>query len=256
MLIYGICYYYGVNKIQNILNHVKCFNNIKKADDIFCLNVMVDSFDKDAWIKIENTFHDLLKSYEVKNFKVLIDYNSGGTVLGLYNTFNCFKNNDYDNNKNVYIAFFEEDFYPINNNWLNDSLELLNSHSYIYIGEHQPPSRSVITKKYEFFKKKYVYDMDKSNCWNLSFSKILSNQKCLLSNDNELCWTDGGFYFSSIGNLRKIQDKIGIFHKGNKNTKYNHEIDGIILGEVGFPSQIYKYYNFTGLLRNKYFMHR
>ena len=69
-------------------------------------------------------------------------------------------------------------------------------------------------------------------------------------------WTDGGYYFSSIGNFNKIYEKIGIFHKGNSEKKYDHEIDGIILGEVGFPSQIKKFFNFTGLLRNKYFIHK
>lgn len=74
-------------------------------------------------------------------------------------------------------------------------------------------------------------------------------------NLKDSAYTDGGYYFSTINNFHKIESKIGIFHKGNTNTKYNHSIDGIILGEVGFPSEIYLHFNFIGLLREKYFKH-
>ena len=144
MLIYGICYYYKNNKVQNIINHIKCFNNIKKDNDIFCLNIMIDSFDKKLYIEIENKFGELLQLNGILNYKILVDFNSGGTVLGLYNTFNYFKNN----NENDYIAFFEEDFYSINDNWLNHSLNILNSNDYIYIGEHIPSKNTVIQNNY------------------------------------------------------------------------------------------------------------
>ena len=181
----------------------------------------------------------------------MIDFNSGGTVLGLYNTFNYFKNN----NKNDYIAFFEEDFYPINNTWLHDSINILNNNDYIYIGEHQPSCDSKTTNNYLYLKEKNIYEQDISNCWKLSFSNILNEHNCKLLDNNKLCWTDGGYYFSSIGNFNKIYEKIGIFHKGNVKIKYHHEIDGIILGEVGFPSQIRKYFKFRGLIRSEYFTH-
>lgn len=249
MLIYGICYYYGVNKIQNIINHVNVFNNIKKPNDIFCLNIMIDSFDTNLYKMIENKFGELLQLNDIVNYKILIDYNSGGTILGLYNTFNYFKNND----EKDYIAFFEEDFYPINDKWLNDSIHKLNNNDYIYIGEHHPSINTIINDNYLYLKEKNIHDMDKTNCWKLSFSDIFNGHNCDIL-DNTLCWTDGGYYFSYIGNFNKIYEKIGIFHKGDKN-KYHHEIDGIILGEVGFPSQVRKYFNFTGLMRSNYFVH-
>ena len=61
MLIYGICYYYGVNKTQNIINHINAFNNIKKMNDVFCLNIMVDSHDNNLYTEIENKFSNFLK---------------------------------------------------------------------------------------------------------------------------------------------------------------------------------------------------
>ena len=50
MLIYGICYYYGVNEIKNIINHVNAFNNIKNQ-----MKLLADKTDhKFPKIVIEN----------------------------------------------------------------------------------------------------------------------------------------------------------------------------------------------------------
>lgn len=212
---------------------------------------MVDSDDNNLYTEIENKFSKMLEINNIVNYKILVDYNSGGTILGLYNTFNYFKNND----RKDYIAFFEEDFYGINDKWLNDSINKLNNNTYIYIGEHHPSSGAVLNDNYLYLKEKNIYDIDKTNCWNLSFSDILNKHNCKISDDNMLCWTDGGYYFSSIDNFNKIYEKIGIFHKGNKKIKYHHEIDGILLGEVGFPSQVKKHFNFIGLMRNDYFIY-
>ena len=84
------------------------------------------------------------------------------------------------------------------------------------------------------------------------FNEIYKLYNC---NINDSFWTDGGYYFFSIKNLNKMYEKIGIFHKGKQYTQYHHAIDGIILGEVGFPSQIFKYFKFTGLDRSLYFNH-
>lgn len=243
MLIYGICYYYGVNKTQNIINHINAFNNIKKMNDVFCLNIMVDSHDNNLYTEIENKFSNFLKLNEIINFKILVDYNSGGTILGLYNTFKYFKDND----DNDYIAFFEEDFYSINNNWLRDTINLLNEKDYIYIGStngNSPIKTDVLDK--------IQRESINSNKL-LNYKNVLLNHNAKLS--DKLYWTDGGFYFSTIGKFNKIYEKIGIFHKGNKKIKYNHGIDGVILGEVGFPSQIKKYFNFTALKQSDYFIH-
>lgn len=243
MLIYGICYYYGKNKKQNIIQHINCFNNIKKDNDTFCLNIMVDSLDTNLYKRIENDFDEVLKSNNIFNYKILIDFNSGGTVLGLYNTFNYFKNN----NENDYIAFFEEDFYSFNNNWLHDSINILNNNDYIYIGA---TNGNVLIKS---------DILDKSQLKTKNSNEILNYKTILLNHNAELSdklyWTDGGYYFSSINNFNKIYNKIGIFHKGIKHTKYNHGIDGVILGEVGFPSQISKYFNFSALKQIEYFIH-
>jgi len=221
-----------------------------KNNDIFCLNIMIDSNDKNLHSAIMDDFNKLLMTHYILNKKIIITFNSGGTVLGLFNTFKYFENTDKTN----YISFFEEDFYPINKNWFIDSIDLLNTGKYIYIGEHISERTPSINNN-NLVKEKNIIDMDTSNIWNLSFSKILKEHGCKLFN-NLLCWTDGGYYFSTIDNFSKIFEKIGNFHKGNREIKYHHEIDGIILGEVGFPSQIKNYFNFTSLMRNKYFIHK
>ena len=54
-----------------------------------------------------------------------------------------------------------------------------------------------------------------------------------------------------------MEDKIGIYHKGNQKTKWNHILDGIDYGEVGFPTLLYHAgFRFTCLYRKKYFKHQ
>ena len=68
-------------------------------------------------------------------------------------------------------------------------------------------------------------------------------------------WTDGGFYFSTVERLKIIENKIGIFHKGNINTKYSNLLDGISLGEVGFPTLLFHAgLKFDILNRSNYFI--
>lgn len=65
-----------------------------------------------------------------------------------------------------------------------------------------------------------------------------------------------GYYFSNLRRLSEIEDKINTFHKGNQNTLYDHFVDGIVLGEVGFPTLLYEHdLQFIGLPRQKYFCH-
>ena len=53
-----------------------------------------------------------------------------------------------------------------------------------------------------------------------------------------------------------VEEKVGIFHKGDQNTKYDRMIDGISLGEVGFPTLLHHAnFTFSFLPRAKYFRH-
>lgn len=246
-LIYSICYYYGKNNILNLLRHLDIFSKINQENDIFILNVMIDSHCENFHNDIKFTLSKIIKDNNNNiNYIILTNFNWGGTILALWMTTEyCIENNTDDS---TYIALFEEDFIPINNNWYNDSKLLLSKDKYIYIGEH---IRSKSPECKNINNRKIVINDNRIN--NNKCFKNIYNEYNMEINDS--VYTDGGFYFSSMLNLKQIKKKIGIFHKGNCKTKWDHVIDGIIIGEVGFPSLVNKYFNFIGLDREKYFIH-
>jgi hypothetical protein len=226
-LLYGICYYEGSGKTHNITRHVDIFNSLDVEDKQFVVTLMSDNPDPP-------------RPAEVPDDAIVINsFNWGGTIAGLWNFFKEFKDRDPD----TMTAFFEEDFYPTNPTWLVDARQLLDDDN-IYVGEHIPSTDNEINHNNTKFKKEI-------GNWGVHGIKAVSVYRDL----TELRWTDGGFYFSTIENLSKIENKIGVFHKGDQTTKYNHTIDGILLGEVGFPSLVNKHFKFTGLTRDKYFNH-
>jgi len=237
-LIYSICYYYGKNKFKNILNHINSYKNID-CEKKFIVFITIDSFDKEYHNKVKNEIINKIKLIlDISEVIILTDYNWGGTIQALYEIY-LYLEHLYS--KKIYIAHFEEDFIPINNKWYIDSKTLLEKNNYIYIGEHCPSKKE--------FKNNIKVAVK------IDFIKIINkyNNKTY---ENKCYWTDGGFYFSSINNFEIIKNKIGTFHKGNKNEKYNHYIDGIVLGEVGFPTLLhYNNLKFTGLYRSNYFIH-
>ena len=137
----------------------------------------------------------------------------------------------------TYVVHFEEDFIPHNIKWYKDSIEKLDSNNnYIYIGES---NQNRIKKK---------------NIDGRLHSSAYKNSTRL---GNPEVWTDGGFYFLTLKNLKNINDKIGIFHKGDQKIKYERILDGIDLGEVGFPTLLYHVgFRFNVLDRDTYFTHK
>ena len=122
MLLYSICYYYGKNKTSNLINHLNSFLKINTNEKQFILVNMVDSHDINYINEIENNLSSFIKNHNNDiNFKILSSFNWGGTILGLWLTYNYGKL--YDNG--TYVAHFEEDFGPYNNKWLEDSISLL-----------------------------------------------------------------------------------------------------------------------------------
>ena len=246
MLIYSICYYYGRNKKQNINTHVNCFLEINKPKDLFLVCIMIDSHNIEFHNKIRFEIMEYINSNYNINFDIITDFNWGGTIAALYDTY-LYSKKIYSE-LNPYIALFEEDFYHINKLFLDDSINLLNCNKYIYIGEHKEslcdPNNNIRNTK--------VYKNDVRQQNGLVFKDIYTKYNCNIVDSK---YTDGGFYFSTLENFKKIEEKIGIFHKGDSKKKYDRVLDGIILGEVGFPSQIAKYFDFIGLTRNIYFKH-
>jgi hypothetical protein len=231
MLLYSICYYYGKNKQSNIINHLNAFLKIdchEKKE--FVLVNMVDSHDSQYINQAEHELSEFIIKFNPNiSFKIISEFNWGGTIVALWLTYNYGKK--YDNS--CYIAQFEEDFGPYNNEWLKDSIQLLNE-GIIYVGEN---TNGVL----------------KSGDDDGRLSGYIYRDSVRFGNPE--VWTDGGFYFSNMSRLKSIDDKIGIFHKGNQQTKYINKIDGIDYGEVGFPTMLYHNgFRFTTLHRAKYFI--
>lgn len=248
MLVYSICYYYGKNKKSNISNHLNQFTKEHlSSEKEFVVVAMVDSKNEEVFKNIEGEINSFIKQQINKqqlqeqqkqqiNFKVIPSWNWGGTINGLWIAYNYCKNKYNDDN--VYIGFFEEDFGPRNIRWYNDALKKLNNanNKNIYVGESNAGRLKT-----------------KNDDLRLT-AKCYENSKRL---GNPEVWTDGGFYFSSLFKLKQIEDKIGVFHKGNPedSRKENYILHGIDLGEVGFPTELHHNgFNFDCLNRNDYFL--
>lgn len=226
---YGICFYYEKMKINNIIKHLDIFNNIdnNNFNKEFIITVMTNNTTN--YEIIENEISCIIQKHTNSKFKVIVSYNWGGTILGLWLSYNYVKNF-----KNAFFVFFEEDFIPFNNNWLIDSMNKLDN-ILIYIGE------STIGK------------LKLKNDDRRITNPVYKDSVRLA--DIEV-WTDGGYYFTTIKKLQLIEAKIGIFHKGNPFTQYNRLLDGIDYGEVGFPSLLNQNgFKFDCLNRDDYFIH-
>ena len=229
-LIYGVCYYYERNIKKNILDHINIYNEIS-SEKIFVITLMIDSKDKKIRDRYKEDMENFL-SKKIKNFLILPEFNWGGTISGLWLCYNYFSEKE-----DHYIMFFEEDFICTRNiNILfSESLSLLHKDNY-YIGESTDGK---------------IHYTDCKGCSLCNF---------LVKNYNfprKEVWTDGGYYFSSAEKLKLVAKKIGIFHKGNKETKYDHLVDGIDFGEVGFPTLLFhNNFKYDTLYRNKYFKHK
>ena len=230
MLLYSICYYNGKNKTSNIVNHLNVFLKINSDEKQFIIVNMVDSHDIDYFNKLENELSAFIINHNNNiNFKIITSFNWGGTILALWLTYNYGK----IFHDRCIVAQFEEDFGPHNDEWLKDSSSLL-TNEIIYVGENTHG--------------KLKSDDDDDRLTGIVY-------KDSIRFGNKEVWTDGGYYFSTIANLKLIENKIGIFHKGNPNTKYINKIDGIDFGEVGFPKILYHVgFRFTSLHRSKYFI--
>ena len=254
MLYYSIAHYYDRQgtrnnvKFDNIRGHIRSFLNIEEEKK-FILVSFVDAPRGSAYYeKVKKNMEEFCLQYLSKEkYHVLIEFNWGGTIAALWFAYLYIKSQNISDTS--YIAHFEEDFHATNKDWFIDSKNKLNSPpNYIYIGEHIP----CVSDPKQNQKMCKVVKNDTRRQGRYIFKDIYSKYGCNIIDSK---YTDGGYYFSNLKNLKCIEKKIGVFHKGNQNTKWNHVVDGIILGEVGFPSQVAQYYDFIGLDRKKYFSH-
>ena len=240
MLYYSIAHYFDVssyrreNKFKNIENHIKTFLNLNIKNKQFILVTSINNTRGDEKYDIvkkelEDYCNKLIPN---NNFHIIVKFNWGGTIAALWECYLFLKS---INAKGSNIAHFEEDFGPKNNLWYDESVKLLESNNNIYVGESNIGRIKSHNDDKRFRNKAF------KNHPRLGFPEV---------------WTDGGFYFSSLEKLKNIEKKIDIFHKGNNNKQYNRDLDGISLGEVGFPTLLYHNgFNFKVLNRSDYFIH-
>lgn len=237
MLYYSIAHYYDRPgprnnvKYNNIKEHIRAFLNIEEEEKEFILVSFVDT--PVGHIHYKNVKEHLekfcLEYLPNKNYHVIIEYNWGGTIAALWYTYKFLSSNDREG----YVAHFEEDFGPKNSNWYSVAKEKLTD-NIIYVGESN------------------IGRIKSRNDDGRKTSRMHINQPHLKTPE---VWTDGGFYFSTVERLKIIENKIGIFHKGNINTKYSNLLDGISLGEVGFPTLLFHAgLKFDILNRSNYFI--
>jgi len=226
MLIYSICYYYGKNKVSNLLNHLHSFKALEENDKKFIIVVMMD--DINLQNEIYDEFNSMILEHDI-NFDIIVNYNWGGTILGLWLVYKYIEST-YD--ENTFVCMFEEDYGPQDTRWFDTALNLLTD-DLKYVGE----TTTGLIKR----------DNDDGRL----VGKQHKNGHMF---GNEV-WSDGGFYFTTLEKLIIIENKIGIFHKGNPEIKYSNQIDGINYGEVGFPTQLVNAgLTFDVLKRDDYFI--
>ena len=265
MLLYSVCYYYGKNKKKNLIHHLDFFNKIKEKDDIFILTVMIDSKDMEIHNKVKYELSNLIEMSRLllnNNYKILTSYNWGGTILGLWMTYQYGKDK-----KNAYIIHLEEDVKIINNELIKDVKKIFDmNNDYIYVGESdtQHPvykNRGIIKhamncRGQRIGKCRRIVNKMKINMTKNPSRDVHNNPGLVGIIPFHQVWTDGGLYFSQINRLQIIEEKIGIFHRGNQYTKWQHVFDGVEMGEVGFPTLLFHYgFTFGSVYRELYFKH-
>ena len=242
MLYYSVAHYFDVSdarshaKYEHIFNHIKAFLNVNEHNKEFILVSFIDTKrENERYNIVKKDLQDFCQKH-LPNHKVhvIVEYNWGGTIAALWYAYLYLKFNDLEG----YIAHFEEDFGPNlgHDNCYNNSKKLLTD-AIQYVGE------STIGR----------IKIADPNTGQNDDGRLISQPGGTRLALPEV-WTDGGYYFTTISKLKVVEASIGIFHKGNQNTKYTNFEDGISLGEVGFPTLLHHAgFKFVCLIRETYF---
>ena len=237
MLYYSIAGYFDRQgprnnvRYSNIKKHIGAFLDVKEDNKEFILVSFVDT--PRGHVHYGNVKRHLeefcLRYLPNKNYHVIVEHNWGGTIAALWYAYKFLSSN----NREGYVAHMEEDFGPKNNSWYSAAKRKLNDYL-IYVGESDAG--------------RIKRGNDDARITHPAFrdTKRLGDPEV---------WTDGGFYFSTVDRMRAMERRIGIFHKGSQETKYDHILDGISLGEVGFPTLLHHArFNFGVVNRQDYFI--
>jgi len=242
MLWYSVAHYFDVashrrsNMYKNIDRHIGCFNSLNLPKKTFILISAINTPrpQEERYSVVGKHIESYCKDRvnEGCEVKIHVVYNWGGTISALWRTYEAMQDAICHDDERV--AHFEEDFGPNDDTWYAAAGALLKD-NIIYVGESNNG------------RIKMGNDDQRLTGRGFSGTPRLGMPEV---------WTDGGFYFSTMGRLREIASRVGIFHKGNQETKYSNVIDGISLGEVGFPTLLFHAgMKFAVLPRDAHFRH-
>lgn len=245
--IHIVSYYEGNNRENNLLKIVAKIN-------------MINLFNNDSNNKyliifyiINNKISDNLSQYDylkkLKNnkidIKILHRFNTGGTCQTLYDSYKYLIKSEINCEL---LGVFEDDTI-FSKNYILDDVKKYIDDGYIFVGsfweKYDEPYNGVKTLE--------------ENCYNRivpicrEYHIVNNSMSNKLINNNEYIWCEDP-YITTLANLRKIEDKMGLFTLAPKNEIYTHCEHGINYGEVGFCIRLNKNgFKFIGLSKKENF---
>lgn len=231
-LVYSVCYYLDRNHVFNIKRHLDQIELLRKEGlnvlPIFvcCTNNLEEEHVEPGLIKLLCAFDKYINVTVQLSFL----FNWGGTIAALWHTWKEFV--EKLGQSEVVTVHFEEDFHAKNLSWVYAADRKL-IHNISYVGDFVQSQQTTSVAEYK---------------------KTTARKRSRIKVHEEEVWTDGGYYYSTKSRLAEMERVVGIFHKGDTSTRYNHQVDGIDYGEVGFPTSLWHAgLRFTSLLRDDYF---
>lgn len=242
---YIICYYFNrEGTVTNVDRHYQCFKDAFKDDEKsheakFIVVVSMDTLDandRDAELKSSAMYKRFVnQSDNDDDVNFLHVYNYGGTLSALDMFHEVYK----DDLKEIdTLSLMEEDFYASDYKKVyHRAKELLNEKDVVYIGEGTLEGTNDLCT--------------------VKTAKTFQERYCSVQRLHEFeRWTDGGFYFFTTASFHLVISKLERCHIGDQGVKYDHQLDGIDIGEVGFPTRVHHAgLDFIGLYRPMYFVH-
>lgn len=231
-LIYSICFYADRGNCSNLNRQIQQAYKIKEKYKINLAFIVICAFDDMSELHIDKKLKEFSNQIDSDlDFYYMPIFNWGGTIAALWHLWKDIIKVNILNAKHV--VHMEEDIEIFNFNWYSMALNSLKD--FIYVGE--------TTLECGAFKQTSSRGQSGGNKTRVKLSDIET-------------WSDGGFYFTSPDRLKIMEEKIGIFHKGDNTSKWDHHVDGIDLGEVGFPTLLFNSgLKFTTISRHKFFNH-
>jgi hypothetical protein len=220
--IHGICYWEGNKRfflIEQIVDKLKnTIHSNKKDLNLLCIisirsNRIITNNEKDKFNLI------LDKQSDNVSIKIIYNFNWGGTVGALWDIYKYLENAKITS---YIIGVWEDDAIFKQKYWF-DKVESLLLKGYIYVGSlHETHN----IKNQELYSKvNYKYNP----------SQVIVSVPNF--KNNEVIWVEDP-YILFFKNLKLIEDKIGCFTLAPKNKLYQYWEDGIVNGEVGFPTRL------------------